>query len=79
MVGGIDGKATKVSAGSACTFAITESGKAFGWGFGENLQLTNGVEEDAPTPIMCQGKQIDDRKILAIDAGGQHTAIIAMD
>ena len=78
-VGGIDGKVIKVAAGSACTFAIWESGKAFAWGFGENLQLTNGVEEDAATPILCQGKQIDDRKILAIDSGGQHSVIVAMD
>lgn len=78
-VGGIDGKVIKVAAGSACTFAIMESGKAFAWGFGENLQLTNGIEEDAATPILCQGKQIDDRKILAIDAGGQHSVIVAMD
>lgn len=78
-VGGIDGKVIKVAAGSNCTFAILESGKAFAWGFGENLQLTNGVEEDAATPILCQGKQIDDRKILAMDSGGQHSVIVAKD
>lgn len=70
-------KIVDVAAGSACSFAVGASGKAFAWGFGENLQLTTGVEEDAREPVMCAGKQIDEKSIICVDAGGQHTTIVA--
>ena len=34
-----------VSAAAAASYAITLDGAGYAWGFGENLQLTNGEEE----------------------------------
>lgn len=78
-VTGFEGKVTKVSAGSAVSFAISDSGKAYAWGFGENLQLSTGIEEDSPTPTVVCGSQVDERKVRTISGGGQHTAVIASD
>eukprot|EP00040_Diaphanoeca_grandis_P004616 m.29498 g.29498 ORF g.29498 m.29498 type:complete len:484 (-) comp16102_c0_seq1:175-1626(-) len=74
-----DDKIARVAAGSFCSFAISETGKAYAWGFGENLQLSTGIEEDAPTPVLISGSQVDERKIKWVDAGSQHTALIAAD
>lgn len=34
---------SRVSAGSSVSFAVSKSGKAYGWGEGTNLQLTTGM------------------------------------
>ncbi len=35
---------TQISTGSTCSFAVTQSGDAYAWGFGENLQLSTGED-----------------------------------
>ena len=55
-----------VGAGSSTSYAITAEGEGFAWGFGENLQLTNGEERDEKTPFKICGKQVDDRKLLRV-------------
>ena len=34
----------QIAAGSTCSFAVTRSGEAYAWGFGENLQLSTGED-----------------------------------
>lgn len=53
------------------SYAITSTGKAYAWGFGENLQLTNGEEKDALLPLLVEGKQVDDRKIVFVSVPEQ--------
>ena len=65
-----------VSAGSVCSFAVTNSGEVFSWGMGTNLQLGNGTEDDNWEPTLVTGKKIENRKIISSSSGGQHTALL---
>ena len=46
---------------------------------GSNLQLGNGEEDDVFTPGKMAGKQLEDRKVMALSVGGQHTVLLAKD
>lgn len=70
---------TRVSAGSSVSFAVSKSGKAYGWGEGTNLQLTTGEEDDELQPVELSGKNLEERCVLDVDAGGQHTVVLACD
>ena len=65
-----------IAAGTACSFAVSESGEAFAWGMGTNLQLGTGEEDDVWTPVRMAGKKIENRRVLSASAGGQHTALL---
>lgn len=67
---------TTVAAGTACSFAVTAPGELFSWGMGTSLQLGTGSEEDVWVPVKVTGKKIENRRILNISAGGQHTALL---
>ena len=56
---------------------LLPTGKVYAWGFGENLQLGTGEEDDEYEPKEVTGKQLEGRKVLAISAGGQHTCLLA--
>ncbi|VDK22395.1 unnamed protein product [Taenia asiatica] len=69
-----------VGCGEACSFAIDDAGKAFSWGMGSNQQLAHEVEyEDAPEPGEMVGKNLLNRRVVMIDAGGQHAVMLAGD
>jgi len=68
-----------VATGSSCSYAIDKAGKAYSWGFGENLQLGGDDESDRPTPMLLSSKQVDNRIVTQIDAGGQHACGVAHD
>ena len=42
----------------------------------ELLLLTIGDDEDSFDPIELTGKQLEERIIIAISSGGQHTALL---
>ena len=43
----------QIAAGSTCSFAVTRTGEAYAWGFGENLQLSTGEDVCAMLFIIC--------------------------
>ena len=50
----------------------------FSWGMGSNGQLGQSTdEEDAWEPGTMLGKQLEQRKVMAVSGGGQHTVLIA--
>ena len=65
-----------VAAGVACSYAVARTGEAYSWGMGTNMQLGNGSEEDAWTPGRVRGKNLENCCVLAVSAGGQHTAML---
>ena len=65
-----------VATGSVCSFAVTKSGDAYSWGMGTNLQLGTGEEDDVWSPVKITGKKIENRKILSVSSGGQHSALL---
>ena len=67
---------SSVAAGVACSYAVAQTGEAYSWGMGTNLQLGNGSEEDAWTPDRVRGKNLENWRVLAVSAGGQHTAML---
>lgn len=55
-----------MGAGSSTSYAVTASGEGYAWGFGENLQLTNGEEKDELVPVLMTGQQLDGRRVLQV-------------
>ena len=43
---------------------------------GTSLQLGTGQEDDIWKPVKVAGKKIENRRILTVSAGGQHTALL---
>ncbi|TGZ57689.1 hypothetical protein CRM22_009894 [Opisthorchis felineus] len=68
-----------VGCGEACSFAVDTSGVAYSWGMGSNKQLGHGDDddEDCYEPGVIKGKQLENRFVSVIDAGGQHTVLLA--
>ncbi|KAJ8340880.1 hypothetical protein SKAU_G00331710 [Synaphobranchus kaupii] len=75
---GIDSAHT-VACGASVSYAVTRQGCAFAWGMGTNLQLGTGVEEDEWAPVQMSGKQLENRAVLSVSSGGQHTVLLVKD
>lgn len=54
------------------------SGELYAWGMGSNGQLGTGEEDDVETPQKIKGKQLEDKTVMRVTGGGQHTAILAV-
>jgi len=72
-------KFVQVAAGSSVSYAVSEEGKAYAWGFGENWQLGNGEDDDQNVPtlirVSIQGEEANG--VIFVSAGGQHASLIA--
>ena len=69
-------KVASVEASGSCSFAVTETGNLYSWGMGTNLQLGMADEDDVWTPVKVTGKKIENRRILSVSSGGQHTVVL---
>ncbi|KAK1753985.1 putative regulator of chromosome condensation protein [Echria macrotheca] len=67
----------KVAAGTDHSFAITEDGKVYSWGFSANYQTGQGTMEDIKVPTLIDNTAIRDRKIIWAGAGGQYSILAA--
>lgn len=72
-------KCVDVSCGTTVSFAVTERGECFSWGMGSNSQLGHEDDEDAWEPGTMLGKQLQQRSVMAVSGGGQHTVLIAQE
>ncbi|XP_077193351.1 regulator of chromosome condensation [Paroedura picta] len=72
-------KVASVACGERVGYAVTEDGRAFAWGMGSNLQLATGDEEDAWSPVQMSGQQLENRIVLSVTGGGQHTVLLVKD
>lgn len=61
------------------THLASVSGRAFAWGMGTNYQLGTGEEDDVWSPVQMTGKQLENRLVLAVSSGGQHTVLLVKD
>ena len=68
-----------IGAGQSCSFAVLDNGDAYSWGMGTNRQLATASEDDEWAPVQMKGKQLENRKVLMVSSGGQHTAMLAQD
>ncbi|KAK1828505.1 putative regulator of chromosome condensation protein [Podospora conica] len=67
-----------VAAGTDHSFAITEEGKVYSWGFSANYQTGQGTTEDVELPKLVDNTAIRDRKIVWAGAGGQYSILGAL-
>lgn len=70
-------KFRSVSAAGYVTLAASEDGQLYGWGMGSTGQLGVGDDEDRTEPDQAQGKQLENREVLLVSAGGTHTVVLA--
>ncbi|CAH0545761.1 unnamed protein product [Brassicogethes aeneus] len=68
-----------VACGSSVSFAVTKKGDLYAWGMGDGGQLGTGEEEDCFEPKLIKSKQLQERKVFRVSAGGQHTVILAIN
>ncbi|CAH0489716.1 unnamed protein product [Peronospora farinosa] len=74
-----------IATGSNHALALTESNAIFSWGYGDMLALGNGEEHDENKPHQLdwsmaksdKDKTFGEAKIYQIEAGGQHSAVLA--
>jgi len=68
-----------VGCGTAVSYAVTHDGKCYSWGMGTNGQLGTGAEDDVSTPHLMESKQLQNRSVIAVSSGGQHTVLLVKD
>ncbi|VTJ54992.1 Hypothetical predicted protein [Marmota monax] len=68
-----------VACGASVGYAVTKDGRVFAWGMGTNYQLGTGQDEDAWSPVEMTGKQLENRMVLSVSSGGQHTVLLVKD
>nr|XP_054504403.1 regulator of chromosome condensation [Agelaius phoeniceus] len=68
-----------VACGASVGYAVSSDGRAFAWGMGTNYQLGTGEEDDVWSPVEMTGKQLENRRVLAVSSGGQHTVLLVSD
>lgn len=62
-----------------CPFFVYITGSVYAWGMGTNMQLGTGDEEDVWSPMEMAGKQLENRVVLSVSSGGQHTVLLVKD
>ncbi|KAI5459671.1 regulator of chromosome condensation 1/beta-lactamase-inhibitor protein II [Mariannaea sp. PMI_226] len=65
-----------VTAGTDNSFAITENGKVYSWGFSSNYQTGQGTLDEIKTPTLIDNTAIRDKKIIGAGAGGQFSILV---
>lgn len=71
--------ASGLSCGASVSYAVTREGSVYAWGMGTNLQLGTGEEDDEWSPAKMTGKQLENRTVLMVSGGGQHTVLLVKD
>ncbi|XP_075459977.1 regulator of chromosome condensation isoform X2 [Ascaphus truei] len=68
-----------INCGASVSYAVSKDGSVFSWGMGTNQQLGTGEEDDLWSPHQMTGKQLENRKVLSVSSGGQHTVLLVRD
>jgi regulator of chromosome condensation len=68
-----------VACGIDNSFAITEDGKAYSWGFSANYQTGQGEQDDdVEVPTLIDNSAVRGRKMLFAGAGGQFSVLTSI-
>lgn len=70
-----DFKTRFVAAGTDNSFAITDKGAVYSWGFSANYQTGQGTTTDIETPTIIDNTAIRSRDVVWVGAGGQYSII----
>lgn len=68
-----------VACGTDNSFAVTEDGKAYSWGFSANYQTGQGeTEDDIEVPTLIDNTAVRGKKIVFAGAGGQFSLLASV-
>ncbi|KAK7747479.1 hypothetical protein SLS53_001734 [Cytospora paraplurivora] len=68
-----------VACGTDNSFAVTEDGKAYSWGFSANYQTGQGeTEDDIEVPTLIDNTAVRGKKIVFAGAGGQFSVLASV-
>lgn len=76
-VKGIEGKVVFATAASDHSFAITEEGHAYSWGFSTNYQTGQGTDDDVEVATKIDNTATRGKKLNYATAGGQFSILTA--
>ena len=75
-----------INCGECHSLVTTKLGRLYSFGYGDLLQLGNGVEADVPAPYLLQSKEIDEggakalgRAVVQAAGGAQHSIILTVE
>lgn len=69
----------QIAAGLCCSFAVTDKGELFSWGMGTSGQLASGSTDDILEPTLVKGKQLENKSVIKVSSGGQHTVALVVN
>lgn len=58
---------------------LSPVGRVFAWGMGTNYQLGTDRTKTPGSPVEMTGKQLENRVVLTVSSGGQHTVLLVKD
>ena len=67
-----------MAAGTDNSFALTDDGKVYSWGFSANYQTGQGTSDDIEIPTLIDNTAIRNRQIVFAGAGGQYSILGAL-
>ncbi|EGV98393.1 Regulator of chromosome condensation [Cricetulus griseus] len=70
---------SSVACGASVGCSVSKDGCVFAWGMGTNYQLGTGQDEDDWSPVEMTGKKLENRVVLTVSSGGQHTVLLVKD
>ena len=74
-----------INCGECHSLCVTKEGRLYSFGYGDLLQLGNGVEEDVGIPSVVTAPEFDSlpsshgRRVLAAAGGSQHSIVLAAE
>ncbi|XP_055714173.1 regulator of chromosome condensation [Phlebotomus papatasi] len=68
-----------IGCGDNQSFAVTSHGTVFAWGMGDCYQLGLGSDEDSALPTQLTGAQVNGKRVLRADGGGQHSLFLIQE
>lgn len=79
-ISGVDGKVVFAAAGTDHSFAITQDGKAYSWGFNAQHQVGHGNEEEneVEQPTELKNKHVSGKMLVSAVAGGRSSILMGL-
>lgn len=76
----VDGKVVFAAAGTDHSFAITQDGRAYSWGFNAQHQVGHGNEEkdEVEQPTQLKNKHVSGKMLVSAAAGGQFSIVLGL-
>ena len=76
ILNGINGQIVAATAASDHSFAITEAGQAYSWGFNAQSQAGQPGLDEVERPTLLHSKYVEGKKLVSAAAGGQFSIVV---